>query len=66
MAGVVSIDDVRVAAGRLGGVVHRTPVLSSRRLNERVGAEVFFKCENFQRAGAFKFRGAYNAMSALS
>lgn len=58
-------DDVRAAAERLEGVAHRTPVLTSRTLNERCGAEVFLKCENFQRAGAFKFRGAFNAMSRL-
>ncbi|MCM6774400.1 pyridoxal-phosphate dependent enzyme [Nocardia sp. CDC159] len=58
-------DDVRVAAHRLAGVAHRTPVLTSRILNMRVGAEVFLECENFQRIGAFKFR-AYNAISRLS
>jgi threonine dehydratase len=59
-------DDVLAAAGRLAGVAHRTPVLTSRTVNARTGAEVFFKCENFQRAGAFKFRGAYNALAKLS
>ncbi|HEX2207920.1 MAG TPA: threo-3-hydroxy-L-aspartate ammonia-lyase [Longimicrobium sp.] len=59
-------DDVRAAATRLRGVVHRTPVMSSRTLDERLGARVFFKCENLQRMGAFKFRGAYNAVSLLS
>ena len=48
------------------GVAHNTPVMTSRTLNRRVGAEVFLKCENLQRMGAFKFRGAYNAMSRLS
>ncbi|WP_042382218.1 pyridoxal-phosphate dependent enzyme [Streptacidiphilus melanogenes] len=62
----VTLDDVRAAAARIDGVAHRTPVLRSRTLNARVGAELFFKCENFQRAGAFKFRGAYNAVSRLS
>ncbi|UQA95516.1 pyridoxal-phosphate dependent enzyme [Streptomyces halobius] len=62
----VTLDDVRDAAGRLAGVAHRTPVLRSRTLDALVGAEVFVKCENFQRAGAFKFRGAYNALSRLS
>lgn len=57
---------VRDAAAMLHGVAHRTPVMTSRTLNERLGAEVFLKCENFQRIGAFKFRGAYNAMSRLS
>jgi threonine dehydratase len=58
--------DVRAAAGRLRGVAHRTPVMTSRTLDERVGATVFFKCENLQRGGAFKFRGAYNAVSQPS
>ncbi len=53
------------AMRRLHGVAHRTPVLTSRSLNRRVGADVFLKCENFQRIGAFKFRGAWNAISAL-
>jgi threo-3-hydroxy-L-aspartate ammonia-lyase len=58
--------DVEVAARRLEGVAHRTPVVTSRTVNERTGAQVFFKCENLQRAGAFKFRGAYSTMAALS
>ncbi|MFI5675151.1 threo-3-hydroxy-L-aspartate ammonia-lyase [Streptomyces cellulosae] len=62
----VTLDDIRDAAARLKGVAHRTPVLRSRTLDERVGAEVFLKCENFQRVGAFKFRGAYNAASRLT
>jgi threonine dehydratase len=53
------------AARRLEGHARRTPVLTSRTVDERVGASVFFKCENFQRMGAFKFRGAYNALSRL-
>ncbi|MBC9725133.1 threo-3-hydroxy-L-aspartate ammonia-lyase [Streptomyces sp. TRM68367] len=61
----VSFDDVREAAARLKGIAHRTPVLTSRTLNSLVGAEVFIKCENFQRVGAFKFRGAYNAAAQL-
>ncbi|CAD6542828.1 threo-3-hydroxy-L-aspartate ammonia-lyase [Paraburkholderia sabiae] len=56
-------DDVVAAAKRLEGVAHRTPVLTSRTINEWFGAEVFFKCENLQRMGAFKFRGAFNALS---
>jgi threonine dehydratase len=56
-------DDVKAAAARLAGHAHRTPVLTSRQANERLGAELFFKCENFQRMGAFKFRGAFNALS---
>ncbi|MGW4226468.1 threo-3-hydroxy-L-aspartate ammonia-lyase [Streptomyces bauhiniae] len=61
----LTLDDVRAAAARLEGVAHRTPVVTSRTLNARVGAEVFIKCENFQRVGAFKFRGAYNAAAQL-
>lgn len=58
--------DVRAAAQRLREVAHRTPVLTSRTLNERAGQEVFVKCENLQRGGAFKFRGAYNAVARLT
>ncbi|WP_030755661.1 threo-3-hydroxy-L-aspartate ammonia-lyase [Streptomyces sp. NRRL F-5135] len=61
----VSFDDVREAAVRLDGIARRTPVLTSRTLNALVGADVFIKCENFQRVGAFKFRGAYNAVAQL-
>jgi threo-3-hydroxy-L-aspartate ammonia-lyase len=57
--------DVEAAARRLAGVAHRTSVLTSRTVNQQSGAQVFFKCENFQRIGAFKFRGAYNALSQL-
>jgi len=57
--------DVAAAAERLAGHAHRTPVMTSRTVDERTGAKVFFKCENLQRIGAFKFRGAYNAMSRL-
>ncbi len=57
--------DVQDAAARLSGVVHRTPVLTSQTLNGRLEAEVFFKCENLQRVGAFKYRGAYNAIARL-
>jgi len=56
-------DDVIAAATRLEGHAHRTPVLQSTTANERWGAQFFFKCENFQRMGAFKFRGAFNALS---
>jgi len=62
----VTLDDVRAAAARLKGVAHRTPVLRSRTLDALVGAETLLKCENFQRIGAFKFRGAYNAISRLT
>ncbi|TCT04804.1 threo-3-hydroxy-L-aspartate ammonia-lyase [Paralcaligenes ureilyticus] len=56
-------DDVIAAADRLENQAHQTPVFTSRTVNEELGAEVFFKCENFQRMGAFKFRGAFNALS---
>ena len=55
--------DVVAAAGRLQGHAHATPVLRSSTLDQQLGAQVFFKCENFQRMGAFKFRGAFNALS---
>jgi len=61
----LTIKDVRAAAARLKGVAHRTPVVTSRLLNEAAGCELFFKCENLQRVGAFKFRGAWNAVSQL-
>lgn len=58
--------DVEAAASRLAGVANRTPVMRSRTLDVRVGGQVCVKCENFQRTGSFKFRGAYNALSQLS
>ncbi|KVN41260.1 serine dehydratase [Burkholderia pyrrocinia] len=58
--------DVAAAAARLEGHAHRTPVMTSRTINEELGAQVFFKCENLQRMGAFKFRGAFNALSRFS
>lgn len=61
----ITLADVRSAAVRLEGVAHRTPVLTSRTLDQRVGAEVFLKAENFQRVGAFKFRGAFNHLATL-
>jgi threonine dehydratase len=61
----VDYEDVAAAARRLEGHARHTPVMTSRMLDERCGAQVFFKCENFQRMGAFKFRGAYNALSQL-
>ena len=61
----VSFADVQAAARLLEGKAHRTPVLTSRTVDVRTGARVFFKCENLQRGGAFKFRGAYNAMAHL-
>jgi threonine dehydratase len=60
-----SFDDVVDAATRLHGVAHRTPVFTSRTLDERIGASVFLKAENLQRGGAFKFRGAYNRLAQL-
>lgn len=65
-ADLVTYEDVARAAERLAGAAHRTPVLVSRTADERAGASLFFKAENFQRTGAFKFRGAYNAISALA
>ncbi|MDN7697452.1 threo-3-hydroxy-L-aspartate ammonia-lyase [Burkholderia semiarida] len=56
-------DDVAAAAARLEGHAHRTPVMTSRTIDDALGAQVFFKCENLQRMGAFKFRGAFNALS---
>ena len=61
----ISYRDVVAAHERIVGIVHRTPILTSRTVDEAVNARVFFKCENFQRAGAFKFRGAYNALVQL-
>ena len=58
--------DVVLASQRIAGHAHRTPVLSSRTANEELGAEVFFKCENLQRMGAFKFRGGYNALASFT
>ncbi|MCK6627598.1 MAG: threo-3-hydroxy-L-aspartate ammonia-lyase [Anaerolineae bacterium] len=66
MALAISFEDVKSAAQVLKGVAHRTPVLTSRTVNELTGYQVYFKGENFQRMGAFKFRGAYNALSRLS
>ncbi|MEV5884175.1 pyridoxal-phosphate dependent enzyme [Streptomyces sp. NPDC052020] len=62
----VTLDDVRDAAAHLKGIAHRTPVLRSRTLDALAGAEVLLKCENFQRVGAFKFRGAYHAACRLT
>jgi threo-3-hydroxy-L-aspartate ammonia-lyase len=59
-------DDITAAARRLHGVAHRTPVLTSRTVDARTGAQVFFKAEHLQRMGAFKFRGAYNALAQFS
>ena len=61
-----TFEDVRAAAARLAGRAHRTPVTRSRTVDAATGAQFFFKCENFQRMGAFKFRGAFNALSCFS
>ena len=62
----VQYKEIEAAASRLKDIVHHTPIMVSRLLSELVGAEVFFKCENLQKVGAFKFRGGYNAVSQLS
>lgn len=64
-AAELSIEDVRAAAQRLRGIAHRTPVLTSATLDDRASGRIFLKCENFQRMGAFKFRGAYNRLVQL-
>ena len=61
----ITIADIDRAAHYLAGKAHRTPVLTSTMVNQRTQSEVFFKCENFQRTGSFKFRGAFNALSQL-
>lgn len=62
---IPTFDDVQMARNRIAGIAHRTPVLTSRTADAATGARLFFKAENFQRGGAFKFRGAYNAIAAL-
>ncbi|MGA7541336.1 MAG: threo-3-hydroxy-L-aspartate ammonia-lyase [Steroidobacteraceae bacterium] len=62
----VAYADIEAAAARLEGIAHRTPVMTSQTADARAGAKLFFKCENLQRAGAFKFRGAYNAIATLT
>ncbi|WP_428236361.1 pyridoxal-phosphate dependent enzyme [Gracilimonas sp.] len=59
-------DDVKEARHRISEHIHRTPVLSSKQVNQKTGGQIFFKCENFQKVGAFKFRGASNAIFSLS
>jgi len=66
MQNLPTYDDVVAAAGRIQGHAHKTPVMTSRTVNEALGAEVFFKCENLQRMGAFKFRGAFNSLSKFN
>ena len=62
----VGFEDVQKAADRIASHIHRTPVLTCKTIDQHVGANVFFKCENFQKSGAFKFRGAVNAIAQLS
>ncbi|HEX4826231.1 MAG TPA: threo-3-hydroxy-L-aspartate ammonia-lyase [Candidatus Polarisedimenticolaceae bacterium] len=66
VANVVGWDDIVAASTRLRGIARKTPVMTSSQLDERLGAKVFLKCETFQRAGAFKIRGAYNAISRIA
>ncbi|HUG21349.1 threo-3-hydroxy-L-aspartate ammonia-lyase [Piscinibacter sp.] len=66
MSRLPDFDDVAAAAERIAGHAHRTPVMRSRTADALCGAELFFKCENLQRAGAFKFRGAFNALSRFT
>lgn len=61
-----TLNDIRQAAERIRPYAHRTPVLTNESLNQKVGAQIFLKCENFQKVGAFKFRGACNAVYSLS
>ena len=63
---MLQFTDIQAASVRLNGVAHRTPILTNRTVNAMLGCEVFMKAENFQRMGAFKFRGGYNAISALT
>ncbi|MEM6751459.1 MAG: threo-3-hydroxy-L-aspartate ammonia-lyase [Cyanobacteria bacterium P01_C01_bin.38] len=63
---LIKLTDIQAAAKRLDGIAFRTPVLTSTTVNQITKSKVFFKCENFQRTGSFKFRGAYNALSQLS
>src|SRR5450830_1392908 len=62
----LTFSDIQSAAARIAGIAHRTPVLTSRTADAATGAQLFFKCENFQRAGAFKFRGACNALARFT
>ncbi|MHC4846600.1 MAG: pyridoxal-phosphate dependent enzyme, partial [Planctomycetota bacterium] len=62
---MIDLDDIRAAAERIAGAVHRTPLLSAASLGERAGARLFLKCENFQKTGSFKPRGALNKVLSL-
>ncbi|MCS6883765.1 MAG: pyridoxal-phosphate dependent enzyme, partial [Chloroflexaceae bacterium] len=66
MSEVVTVEQIRAAAGRIRGLAHRTPVMTSRSFDARAGVRAFFKCENFQRGGSFKIRGAANFLHSLS
>jgi threo-3-hydroxy-L-aspartate ammonia-lyase len=66
MSLAISFSDIEAAAQRIAGVAHRTPVMTSLTADQMAGAQLFFKCENFQRMGAFKFRGAYNALAQFT
>ena len=61
----MTVEDIRAAAGRIKGIAHRTPVVTSRTFDERAGVQAFFKCENLQRGGAFKIRGAANFVYSI-
>ncbi|MCK5330433.1 MAG: pyridoxal-phosphate dependent enzyme, partial [Candidatus Marinimicrobia bacterium] len=61
-----TFDDINLTLTRLSKVVNKTPVITSRTLNKQINGKIFLKCENFQRTGAFKIRGAYNAISQLT
>src|SRR6266496_5052842 len=61
-----NLDDILAAAKRIGPYIHHTPVLTNESLDQKVGAQVYLKCENLQKVGAFKFRGACNAVFSLS
>ena len=63
---MVSLKDIESAHERIQPFIHRTPVLTNTSLNDETGANLFFKCENFQKAGSFKIRGATNAVELLS
>jgi threo-3-hydroxy-L-aspartate ammonia-lyase len=63
---MVTYDDIVAAAKQIEGVARRTPIMTSRTLDERLDARVYLKCESFQRSGAFKFRGAYNVLSRFT
>src|SRR5258705_1817962 len=64
--GMLTVDLIKEARARINAHVHHTPVITSRAFNEVAGKEVFFKCENLQRAGAFKMRGATNRILCLT